>query len=161
MYIFFISKRLINKKMANNNNNNNNNNTVSQFVQAIGSDAIPRMARMLLVDKTITDINIKDSDGDTALYYQALHGTTGNVAWLLRQDPPAYIDIRGPSQETPIMHAAVSPTDPEGKVRLLIEYGANRDLVNGYGMTALSIARTNNKPAVIDLLKNYRPDVSR
>ena len=149
--------------MANNNNNNNNNNTVSQFVQAIGSDAIPRMARMLLVDKTITDINIQDSDGGTALFYQAWYGTTGNMAWLLRQDPPAYIDIRGPSQWTPLMHAAWSDTDPEGKVRLLIDYGADRDLEAVFGETALSNARLNNKnpAAVIDLLENYRPDVSR
>ena len=141
--------------------NNNNNNTVRQFVEAKGSDAIPRMARMLLVDKTITDINIKDSDGDTALHYQAEYGTTGNMAWLLRQDPPAYIDVRSSNQDTPLMAAAWSLTDSEGKVRLLIEYGANRDLVNGYGMTALSLARDYIKPAAADLLENYRPDVSR
>ena len=140
---------------------NNNNNTVSQFVEAIGSDAIPRMARMLLVDKSITDINIKDSNGWTALYYQARWGTTGNMAWLLRQDPPAYIDVRDPSH-TPLMRAAYSLTDPEGKVRLLIEYGADRDLVNVDGRTALYYARSYKKPAaVIDLLENYRPDVSR
>ena len=140
----------------------NNNNTVSQFVGARGSDAIPRMARMLLVDKTITDINIKDSDGRTALYYQALWGFTGNMAWLLRQDPPAYIDVRSSSQGTPLTEAAWSDTDSEGKVRLLIEYGANRDLVDESGRTALSIARTyKNRAAVIDLLENYRPDVSR
>ena len=140
----------------------NSEEKIKEFVYAEGSDAIPRMARMLLVDKTITDINIKDSDGDTALYYQAGRGTRGTVAWLLRQDPPAYIDIRNPSQETPLMVAAYSPTDSEGKVRLLIEYGANRYLVNKDGDTALSNARSYNKPdAVIDLLENYRPDVSR
>ena len=147
-----------------NNNNNNNNNIVSQFVAASGSDAIPRMARMLLVDKTITDINIKDSNGDTALYYQARFGTgtTGNMAWLLMQDPPAYIDIRSSCQYTPLMAAAQSDTDPEGKVRLLIEYGANRDLKSKYGDTALSYARQHTyNAAAIDLLKNYRPDVSR
>ena len=141
--------------------NNNNNNTVSQFVQASRSDDIPRMARMLLVDKTITDINIKDSGGRTALFYQAWYGTTGNMAWLLRQDPPAYIDVRNPNQRTPLMVAAYSDTDPEGKVRLLIEYGADRDLVDEYGYTALRYARLNNKLVVIDLLENYRPDVSR
>ena len=144
----------------------NNNNTVRQFVTAIGSDAIPRMARMLLVDKSITDINIKDSGGYTALYYQAGYGTTGTVAWLLTQDPPAYIDLLGPIQQTPLMNAARSGTDSEGKVRLLIEYGANRDLQkkfeDGTSWTALSIARLYNMPAaVIDLLENYRPDVSR
>ena len=140
----------------------NSKEKIKEFVEARGSDAIPRMARMLLVDKTITDINIKTSYGWAALYYQAGPGTTGNMAWLLRQDPPAYIDIRSPSQETPLMAATYSPTDPEGKVRLLIEYGANRDLVDKYGETALFLARMTIKPAaVIDLLENYRPDVSR
>ena len=68
----------------------NSKEKIESFVRASGSDAIPRMARMLLVDKTITDINIKDSDGYTALYFQAYHGTTGNMAWLLRQDPPLH-----------------------------------------------------------------------
>ena len=143
----------------------NSDDIVYQFVYAEGSDAIPRMARMLLVDKCITDINIKDSDGKTALYYQARYGTTGIMEWLLMQDPPAYIDIRNPSQWTPLMHAAWSDTlsDPEGKVRLLIEYGADRDLQDVKGLTALSYARSRNKKpaAVIDLLENYRPDVSR
>ena len=117
---------------------------------------------MLLVDKTITDINIKTSDGRTALSYQAYLGTTGNMEWLLMQDPPAYIDKGSSTQWTPLMAAAISDTDPEGKVRLLIEYGANRDLVDENGRTALAIARSWNKPAVvIDLLENYRPDVSR
>ena len=127
-------------------------------------DAIPRMSRMLLVDKTIKDINIKDSDfyGYTALHYQAEYDTTRSVAWLLIQKPPPEIDIRNSDQWTPLMWAAVSDTDPEGKVRLLIEYGADRDLVNVYDNTALSYARSSNKPAaVIDLLENYRPDVSR
>ena len=119
------------------------------------------MARMLLVDKTITDINIKNSNGSTALFYQAWQGTTGTVAWLLRQDPPAYIDVRDPMQWTPLMAAAASDTDSEGKVRLLIEYGANRDLKDWDGRTALYWARRYNKPAAIDLLENYRPDVSR
>ena len=140
----------------------NSKEKIKEFVTARGSDAIPRMARMLLVDKTITDINIQDSDGNTALTYQAGNGTTGTVAWLLRQDPPADIDIRNSGQSTPLMQAAASDTDPEGKVRLLIEYGADRDLVDMFGRTALYYARSLNKPAaVIDLLENYRPDVSR
>jgi ankyrin repeat protein len=138
-----------------------NNYDVSQFVRADGSDAIPRMARMLLVDKTITDIDVKDRDGYTALYYQAYNGTTGNMAWLLMQDPPPEIDIRGPSLGTPLVDAVYSDIDPEGKVRLLIEYGADRDLKDKYGNTALSYARLWKKPAVIDILENYRPDVSR
>ena len=127
----------------------------------IGSDAIPRMARMLLVDKSITSIDAKDSVGRTALQHQAYYGATGTIAWLLRQDPPPNIDLPGPGQRTPLMYAAASPFDPEGKVRLLIEYGADRNLKDVNGETAMEYARVKNKPAVIDLLKNYRPDVSR
>ena len=127
-------------------------------------DAIPRMSRMLLVDKSITDIDVQDGDW-TALHYQAYYGTTRSVAWLLQQDPPPDVNIRSSYQDTPLMWAARADEDPEGKVRILLEHGADRDLTNGIpGIvnTALSYARSNKKPAaVIDLLKNYRPDVSR
>ena len=141
----------------------NNNNIVREFVQADGADAIPRMSRMLHVDKSIADINIKDSTcrGYTALLYQCRFGTTGSVAWLLRQDPPPGIDVRDSDQTTPLMFAVYSREDPEGKVRLLLDHGADRDMKDRYGYTALDKARSNNVPAVIDMLENYRPDVSR
>ena len=142
-----------------------NNNIVREFVRgASGADAIPRMHRMLHVDRSITDINIKDSTwGDrTALHYQCVNGTTGSVAWLLRQDPPPYIDVRNFHQSTPLMYAACSVKDSEGKVRLLLDHGADRDMKDCNGRTALDDARSYNKnPAVIDMLENYRPDVSR
>ena len=148
----------------------NSKGKISEFVRNnLGGqpdpNAIPRMSRMLLVDRTITDINVKDSTfgNYTALQYQAWQGTTGSVAWLLRQDPPPDIEVRDIYQRTPLMRAACSfEEDPEGKVRLLLDHGADRDLKNKYGTTALDWARRNNKnPAVIDMLKNYRPDVSR
>ena len=126
-------------------------------------DAIPRMTRMLLVDKSITDIDVKDSDyyNWTSLHYQARWGTTRSVAWLLQQDPPPDVNIRNSFQSTPLMLAVCADEDPEGKVRILLEHGADRDLTDGYG-TALSWARSINKPAAaIDVLENYRPDVSR
>ena len=127
-------------------------------------DAIPRMTRMLLVDKSITNIDVKDSDYDdcTALHYQARWGTTRSVAWLLQQDPPPDVNIRSSSQSTPLIYAAWSVDDPEGKVRILLEHGADRDLTNVGGYTPLSWARSINKSAaVIDLLENYRPNFSR
>ena len=127
-------------------------------------DAIPRMTRMLLVDKSITNIDVKDSTYDdwAALHYPARYGTTRSVAWLLQQDPPPDVNIRNSYQSTPLMYAARADEDPEGKVRILLEHGADRDITNVYGYTALYFARKYNKPAaVIDLLENYRPDVSR
>ena len=143
-------------------------NIVSEFIRnnirgKPDPDAIPRMSRMLLIDKTITDINIKDSTwGDeTALHYQSMHGTTGSVAWLLRQDPPPDINALDCNQWTSLMEAAISNIDSEGKVRLLLDHGADRDIEKRKGRTALDIARSENKPAVIDMLENHRPDVSR
>ncbi len=66
------------------------------------------------------------------------------------------------------MLAAYSGIDPEGKVRLLLDHGADRDLTDSafpyeesdyHSKTALQYAH--GKPAVRDLLENYRPDVSR
>ncbi len=126
-------------------------------------DAIPRMSRMLLVDRTISDINIRDSTyhGRTALHYQSCYGTTGSVAWLLRQDPPANTEMRaGPLQWTALFLAACSEEDPEGKVRLLLDHGADRDAKDKYGDTALDEARRLNKhAAVIDMLENYKPPI--
>ena len=121
-------------------------------------DAMPRMHRMLYIDRSITNINIKDSTffGRTALHYQAYCGTTGSVAWLLRQDPPPDIDVRDNDLWTPLMSAVWSKEDPEGKVRLLLDHGAkNRDFKD-------ECDKYFYKPAaVMDMLENYRPDVSR
>ena len=141
-----------------------NKEIVREFVKASGADAIPRMSRMMYIDRSITDINIKDSTyyDRTALHHQAGLGTTGSVAWLLRQDPPAGVNIVDSYQQTPLMHAVLSDEDPEGKVRLLLDHGADRDIKDNTGNTALYYARSYNKPAaVIDMLENYRPDVSR
>ena len=123
------------------------------------------MHRMLYIDRSITDINVKDSTlyDYTALHYQARYGTTGSVAWLLRQDPPPDIDIQDSYEQlTSLMAAVRSDKDSEGKVRLLLDHGADRNLKHKDGDTALSMARYANKnPAVIDMLENYRPDVSR
>ncbi len=60
------------------------------------------------------------------------------------------------------MYAVLSKEDSEGKVRLLLDHGADRDLKDEDGDTAMSYARLYKKPAaVIDMLENYRPDVSR
>ncbi len=127
-------------------------------------DAIPRMSRMLHLDRTITDINVKDRTfyDATVLHYQAWFGTTGSVAWLLRQDPPPEIDVRSSILWTPLMYAACSRNEPD-IVRLLLDHGADRDLKESKdSKSILEMARRYNRPAeVIDMLENYRPDVSR
>ena len=90
-----------------------NNNIVSEFVRnnlqyghngGRNPDAIPRMHRMLYIDRTTTDINVKDSTfyGWTVLHYQAQYGTTGSVTWLLRQDPPPISTYELPIRRHPL-----------------------------------------------------------
>ena len=100
-------------------------------------DAIPRMSRMLYIDRTIININIKDSTNldRTALHFQSMYGLTGSVAWLLRQDPPPDIDVRSSRQFTPLMFAAIDGS--EGKVRLLLDHGADRDMKDWRGRILL------------------------
>ena len=121
---------------------------------------------MLFIDRTITDVNIADRlySGFTALHYQAAVGDTEAVAWLLRlrlQEPPLDIEARDVGGNTPLILAAFRGNDPEGKVRLLIDFGADRNSTSKSGRTALDYARRFNKHAVANLLENYRPDVSR
>ena len=112
----------------------------------------------LVINRTNSLTQKKMSQGITTF---TVH-TTRSVAWLLQQDPPPDVNIRDSDQETPLMLAACAGEDPEGKVRILLEHGADRDRTTGIGRTALYYARLIcNKPAAIDLLENYRPDVSR
>ncbi len=113
-----------------------------------------------MFDRSITNINIKDSNygNCTALHYQAL-----SVAWLLGQDTPPYINERDSDQRTPLMYAALyenSSMSSNSKVCLLVDHGADRDLEDYRRHTALDVARQDNKPAAIHLLKDYRPDFS-
>ena len=136
---------------------------ISQFVQALGPDAIPLMSRMLEVEHSaVTDVNTKDGAfyDFTAFQFQAKYGTRLAMEWLLRQDPPADIEGRDDFYgNTALIWAVCSSEDPEGKVRLLIEHGADRNVKDNSHFSVLSWAA--GKPALLDILENYHPDVSR
>ena len=141
----------------------NSKEQITKFVQVNGANAIPRMSRMLFVDRTITDMSIKDStySGFTALHYQASIGDTETVAWLLRLEPSPDIEARDIGGNTPLILAAFRGCDPEGKVRLLLDFGADRNATSKSGKTAYDYALKFNKRVVADMLENYFPDVSR
>ena len=130
---------------------------ISKFVRNI--NGIPLMSRMLLVDRTIPDINIRDitfHDG-TALQYQAAHGTVEAMEWLLQQDPPAEPNLQDSNGLT-ALHWAVqcdSASSAE-KFRLLLKYGADPTIKDKDGRgSPLDLAKKWENEAAISVLSSF------
>ena len=136
---------------------------ISELVQVSGADAIPRISRMLFIDRTTIHINSADRSYSnfTSLHYQTAVGDTETVAWLLRLQPAPDLEARDIGGNTPLILAAFRGNDPIGKVRLLLDYGADRDAMSKSGKTALDYARRFDKHVAADILQHYFPDVSR
>ena len=117
-----------------------------------------RTSLKMLNDGIISDINIMDSSwGDgTALIYQAFYGTVESMKSLLDYKPPALPNIQNRDGNT-ALHWAVWSRDNPAKVRLLLDYGADKSIKNNNGKTALDWARDRNHREYIEMLENYVP----
>ena len=125
---------------------------------------IPLMTKML-TDGTIPDINIRYSnhnyihDNYTALEYQTLKGTLESMKFLLTHKPPADPNLRNNDGDT-ALHLAVFIKDPD-KVRLLLDFGADKTIKNMEGYTPLGVAKYDTEDTVcFNLLKTYTPQTS-
>ncbi len=127
------------------------------------SDTIAVWDKMLR-DGRIPHVNVQDTTyfNYTALIYQAIYGTEEGMEWLLTRDPPANPDIKDIEfGYTALIYAVMDDNNP-AKVRILLEYKADRSSTDNYGDIALSYAKKNNiDPAIIDLLENYYPEINR
>jgi uncharacterized protein len=113
------------------------------FFQALNLDDVSTVQSLLLRG---FDPNTVDSSTTPALVSAQRHGSN-KVALLLAQHPDTQIDVRTPSDETPLMLAAL-----KGQLslcKLLIERDAD---VNKTGWTPLHYAATGNHVEVIKLL---------
>lgn len=86
--------------------------------------------------------------GWTPLHYAATNGHLGVMRLLL--DQYAYIDAESPNGTTPLMMAARYGT-PEA-VKLLLEEGADPQLRNQLGLTAIDFANSSNRKEVAELI---------
>ena len=111
----------------------------------------------MLEEGTISDINIRDSSwGDyTALMYQAGYGTVESMESLLAHKPAALIILKDRNGWT-ALHWAADSYDP-AKVRLLLDYGADKTIRNNAGSTALEYARSYDRTECIKVLTSYTP----
>lgn len=102
-----------------------------------------------LIDKG-ADINAKNNDDESLLHIVANNGHLNIIKYLIENNK---VDINGVNykNQTPIMAAAIN-----GKVKvvkLLLKYGANPEMKDILGDTALSNAIKFDNHEIIKLLK--------
>lgn len=97
------------------------------------------------------DINAQDSDGQTALMYATTRLSTATVQFLLKNG--ADVNVQSKKQGFTALIIAASGGD-EKLVRLLLEYGADRNLAEHDGSTATDRARQGDHAAVVKLLED-------
>lgn len=100
------------------------------------------------------DIN---KTGWTPLHYAASSGHLAIIAMLL--DRSAYIDAESPNRTTPLMMAAMYGS-PQA-VKLLLQEGADPNVKNQQGLTALQFAQRGNRidsvEAIAGFIRSRRP----
>jgi ankyrin repeat protein len=119
---------------------------IQKFVQNQGN--IPLMKKMLN-DGTITDINVLFDNGlstNTALMFETMYGTLEGMKFLLinNADP----NIQDKNGWTALHKLAFlgeidkkAKTKQLAKLRLLLDYGANKSIKTKKGKTALDLAK--------------------
>lgn len=100
------------------------------------------------------DIN---KTGWTALHYAASSGQLGIISLLIEYS--AYIDAESPNGTTPLMMAAMYGTP--AAVKLLLQEGADPQLKNQQGLSALQFAQRGKRPdsaeAIATFIRSKRP----
>lgn len=104
------------------------------------------------VAKTLIDRGAEvNRPGWTALHYAATNGHIAMLRMLLEQS--AYIDAEAPNGNTPLMMAA-RYSSPRA-VKLLLEEGADPNVKNYAGQTALDLAKHNNDPQTLYYIQAF------
>jgi uncharacterized protein len=110
-----------------------------------------------LAEKLIKKGADVNKTGWAPLHYAATNGHLALISLLLENN--AYIDAESPNRTTPLMMAAMYGTP--AAVKLLLEEGADPQLKNQQGLTALQFAQRGNRPdsaeALAAAIRNKRP----
>lgn len=86
------------------------------------------------------DVNIQDSKGYTALHYASQNYSLECCKLLLGNN--ASVDIVDEHGNTPLFRATFNSRGRGEVIELLIQYGANKDMKNKYGVSPFELANT-------------------
>jgi ankyrin repeat protein len=111
-----------------------------------------RAVKMLLTKHP--DKSMRDSFGRTALHLAMFQKNPALIKLLL--DKGYDVNARCSGNGATPLHDAVSANNVEG-AKLLIRYGANRNIRNAQGLTPLQEARRDGSQVMIQLLSQSRP----
>lgn len=104
----------------------------------------------ILVQKG-ADVN---KTGWTPLHYAASSNQNGQVKIIqLLLENSAYIDAESPNGTTPLMMASMYGS--EEAVQLLLDEGADPNLKNQQGLTAIQFAQRAKRPTVADMIAKF------
>ena len=102
-------------------------------------------------------VNLRNDKGQTALHQASQHGHLDIIQLLLKHD--ADVDALDNDGST-LLHLAISACDADWKtVEWLLNNGANTNLQNSMGQTALHRASEHGRPAIIQLILKHIADV--
>ncbi|MDR1469123.1 MAG: ankyrin repeat domain-containing protein [Spirochaetaceae bacterium] len=97
------------------------------------------------------DINITDRAGWTALHFTAQENNIVLAKILLENE--ARVDIQEEHGNTPLFKAVFNCTGDGTMIKLLLSYGADRNLKNNYGVSPLDLANTIDNYSVAQFLQ--------
>ena len=96
-------------------------------------------------------VHAYSGDGWTALHLGAAFGTSAAVDMLLQHGAPIDVVSKNPQRNQPLHAALALGRDPES-VRLLLAHGADPNVVQAGGFTALFSAATANRRDLCEML---------
>ena len=121
----------------------------------VNTGDIPLMAEML-EKSMVSSVDVRDCGNWTALMYQARYGTVEGMEFLMASKPPALVNLQDSYGGTALHYAAYSK-DP-AKLRFLLDNGADKNIRNNFGETALDKARRRHyHKECIEVLESYTP----
>ena len=142
----------------------NSKEDIQKFVQSEGNVSL---MKKMLYDGTITDINIAFDNGlstNTALMFETIYGTIEGMRFLLTKNAdPNIQDKNGLTALHKIVNLGEidnkSKAKQFAKLRLLLDYGADKNIKTHKGVTVLELAKCSTCcNECIKVIKTYKPN---